>query len=105
MRPRDENHGDQAVIAAPGIDSFREFVLFAQNGIRLLDAAGNLIKTAEQEIQTGMARLIMRIRAKRATTIGPSDSSTAYSEYLPSIRFLIPPSTEILQPHTASLYQ
>ncbi|MBC8541986.1 multicopper oxidase domain-containing protein [Bianquea renquensis] len=48
MRPRDENHGDQAVIAAPGIDSFREFVLFAQNGIRLLDAAGNLIKTAEQ---------------------------------------------------------
>lgn len=37
---------EQAVIAAPGIESFREFVVFIQNGIRLLDAEGNLIQTA-----------------------------------------------------------
>lgn len=37
---------EQAVITAPGIESFREYVLFIQNGIRLLDAQGNLIQTA-----------------------------------------------------------
>ena len=37
---------EQAVITAPGIESFREYVLFIQNGIRLLDAEGNLIQTA-----------------------------------------------------------
>ena len=37
---------EQAVITAPGIESFREYVLFIQNGIRLLDADGNLIQTA-----------------------------------------------------------
>ncbi len=40
---------EQAVITAPGIDSFREYVLFIQNGIRLLDVQGNLIQTASQE--------------------------------------------------------
>lgn len=40
---------EQAVITAPGIDSFREFVVFIQNGIRLLDAEGELIKTAQGE--------------------------------------------------------
>ena len=34
------------MITAPGIESFREYVLFIQNGIRLLDADGNLIQTA-----------------------------------------------------------
>lgn len=38
---------EQAVITAPGIDSFREFVVFIQNGIRLLDAEGELIKTTQ----------------------------------------------------------
>ncbi|MGN0547129.1 MAG: multicopper oxidase domain-containing protein [Acutalibacteraceae bacterium] len=47
-RPIEENHGEQAVISAPGVETFREFVLFAQNGIRLLDKDGILIKTAEE---------------------------------------------------------
>lgn len=38
-------YSEQAVIMAPGIDAFREYVLFIQNGIRLLDKEGNLIKT------------------------------------------------------------
>lgn len=37
---------EQAVITAPGVESFREYVLFIQNGIRLLDVQGNLIQTA-----------------------------------------------------------
>ena len=37
---------EQAVITVPGTESFREYVLFIQNGIRLLDAQGNLIQTA-----------------------------------------------------------
>ncbi|MGN0106331.1 MAG: multicopper oxidase domain-containing protein [Hominilimicola sp.] len=41
------NHGEQAVTTAPGQEKFREFVLFEQNGIRLLDKNGNLIKTTE----------------------------------------------------------
>lgn len=39
-------HEEQAVIAAPGEESFREYVLFIQNGIRLLDADGMLAQTA-----------------------------------------------------------
>lgn len=39
---------EQAVITAPGIESFREYVLFIQNGIRLLDAQGKLIETASE---------------------------------------------------------
>ena len=37
---------EQAVITAPGTQTFREYVLFIQNGIRLLDAQGNLVQTA-----------------------------------------------------------
>ena len=37
---------EQTVIAAPGTETFREYVLFIQNGIRLLDAQGNLVRTA-----------------------------------------------------------
>lgn len=37
---------EQAVIMAPGTETFREYVLFIQNGIRLLDAQGNLVQTA-----------------------------------------------------------
>ena len=39
---------EQAVITAPGMETFREYVLFIQNGIRLLDADGNLVQTARQ---------------------------------------------------------
>lgn len=50
---RKESFSEQAVITAPGVKSFREFVLFAHNGIRLLDKDGNLIKTSEQGEDTG----------------------------------------------------
>lgn len=43
---RKDPYAEQAVITAPGVESFREFVLFIQNGIRLLDSEGNLIQTA-----------------------------------------------------------
>lgn len=39
-------YAEQAVIAAPGIETFREFVVFIQNGIRLLDKEGHVIQTA-----------------------------------------------------------
>ena len=51
--PVEENHKEEAVIAAPGVETFREFVLFAHNGIRLLDKDGNLIKTTEQGGEMG----------------------------------------------------
>ena len=35
-----------AIIEPPGVESFREYVLFIQKGIRLLDVKGNLIQTA-----------------------------------------------------------
>lgn len=44
---------EQAVITAPGIQSFREFVLFIQNGVRLLDKEGKLIKTTEAHTGDG----------------------------------------------------
>ncbi|MDF2685027.1 MAG: copper oxidase [Clostridia bacterium] len=49
----DDNHDEQSVITAPGIENFREFVLFIQNGIRLLDKKGNLIKTTEAHEDNG----------------------------------------------------
>ncbi len=51
--PVEENHLEQTVIAAPGVETFREFVLFAHNGIRLLDKDGQLIKTAEEDGEGG----------------------------------------------------
>lgn len=44
-----DSFAEQAVITAPGAESFREYVLFIQNGIRLLDVKGNLIQTAAGE--------------------------------------------------------
>ena len=43
------DYKEQAVITTPAKESFREFVLFIQNGIRLLDKDGQLIKTASGE--------------------------------------------------------
>lgn len=48
-----ENYREEAVVTAPGVETFREFVLFAHNGIRLLDKDGVLIKTTEQDIEDG----------------------------------------------------
>ena len=49
----EEDYREEAVIAAPGTETFREFVLFAHSGIRLLDKDGNLIKTTEQGMEPG----------------------------------------------------
>lgn len=38
---------EDAVICAPGVENFRECVLMIQNGIRMLDWEGNLVKTTE----------------------------------------------------------
>lgn len=48
---RDGTYEEQAVIIAPGADAFRECVVFIQNGIRLLDRDGQLIKTAREEAE------------------------------------------------------
>lgn len=40
---------EQAVVTAPGMENFREYVLFIQNGIRLLDKDGEVIKTGSGE--------------------------------------------------------
>ena len=53
IRPVNENYNEEAVITAPGVDTFREFVLFAHNGIRLLDKNGEIIKTTEQDLEDG----------------------------------------------------
>ena len=50
IRSVSENYKDEAIIIAPGVENFREFVLFAHNGIRLLDKNGVLIKTTEQDL-------------------------------------------------------
>ncbi|MGM9640982.1 MAG: multicopper oxidase domain-containing protein [Faecousia sp.] len=54
FRVRDGNHDEQVVITAPGVEAFREFVLFAHNGIRLLDKEGALIKTTAAEEHGGV---------------------------------------------------
>lgn len=41
------NYEEQVAVTAPGVESYREFVVFIQNGIRLLDCEGELIKTTE----------------------------------------------------------
>lgn len=49
-----EMYGEQAVITAPGVDSFREYVVFIQNGIRMLDCDGKIVKTIPQEDGEGI---------------------------------------------------
>ena len=49
----EEDCREEAVIAAPGTETFRGFVLFAHSGNRLLDKDGNLIKTTEQGMEPG----------------------------------------------------
>ena len=53
IRQTDENYNESVVIAASGTETFREFVLFAHNGIRLLDKNNKLIKTTEQDMTGG----------------------------------------------------
>lgn len=42
-------HEEEAVITAPGTATFRECVLLIQNGIRMLDEDGELVKTASDD--------------------------------------------------------
>ena len=49
----EKSYEEQSVITAPGVKPFREFILFAHNGIRMLDKDGNLIKTTEQGEESG----------------------------------------------------
>ena len=49
---RDGTYEEQAVIIPPGEETFRECVVFIQNGIRLLDREGNLIRTAREDQET-----------------------------------------------------
>ena len=42
-------HEEEAVITAPGTESFRECVVMIQNGIRMLDADGRLVKTIRED--------------------------------------------------------
>ena len=42
-------HDEQAVITAPGSETFRECVVMIQNGIRMLDQEGALVKTPSGE--------------------------------------------------------
>lgn len=42
-------HEEEAVITAPGVESFRECVLMIQNGIRMLDCKGELVKTIAED--------------------------------------------------------
>lgn len=42
-------HEEEVVITAPGTESFRECVVMIQNGIRMLDREGILVKTATGE--------------------------------------------------------
>ncbi|MGN1179990.1 MAG: multicopper oxidase domain-containing protein [Suilimivivens sp.] len=48
------DYKEQVVVTAPSQESFREFVLFIQNGIRLLDKNGELIKTVSDEDGEGV---------------------------------------------------
>ena len=45
-------HEEEAVITAPGMESFRECVVMIQNGIRMLDSNGELVKTASEYAET-----------------------------------------------------
>lgn len=42
-------YDEEAVIVAPGVESFRECVVMIQNGIRMFDCDGELVKTAAGE--------------------------------------------------------
>lgn len=42
-------YDEEAVITAPGVESFRECVVMIQNGIRMLDCNGELVKTIQEE--------------------------------------------------------
>lgn len=46
-------HEEEAVISAPGQEPFRECVVLIQNGIRMLDQDGQIVKTADMGMEDG----------------------------------------------------
>lgn len=90
----EQNHEVQSIITAPGAATFREFVLFAHNGIRMLDKAGNLIKTTEEgEPHGAHGEVDHEDTGKRASITAPNGSLTAFRgcRWLPN--YLIPRCT------------
>lgn len=47
-------YDEEAVISAPGIESFREYIVMIQNGIRMLDLNGELVKTIQEDEAEGI---------------------------------------------------
>lgn len=47
--PTKAMHEEEAVITAPGVETFRECVVMIQNGIRMLDKDGKLVQTTVSE--------------------------------------------------------
>lgn len=47
-------YDEEAVICAPGIESFRECIVMIQNGIRMLDVNGELVKTIQEDEAEGI---------------------------------------------------
>ena len=92
----EEDCREEAVIAAPGTETFREFVLFAHSGIRLLDKDGNLIKTTEQGMEPGEEggheAPDYEDTGERATTTAQSGSSTVCKGLPSSTRCSTPTS-------------
>ena len=75
--PVEENYEQQAVIVAPGTDTFREFVLFAHNGIRMLDREGSWFRPHKRVVtKVDMAVWIMRIPGRRGIITALNGSST-----------------------------
>ena len=66
LAPVEKNHEVQSVIAAPGMEPFREFVLFAHNGIRMLEEREIWSRPRKRESFMALTvRWTMRIRGKR----------------------------------------
>ena len=72
-------HQEQVVVSAGKNEKFREFVLFMQNGIRLVDEKGNLIQTAvgeeepEEPVEHGESKISTENTLKDELAIEPVD--------------------------------
>ena len=64
-------YDEQAVITAPGTETFREFVVLIQNGIRMLDAQGQLVKQRKK-----LSQQMQRIQGKKDIITVPNGSKT-----------------------------
>ncbi|MGM9532210.1 MAG: hypothetical protein ACI3VO_10220, partial [Intestinibacter sp.] len=70
------DYQEQVLVSTGKNDKFREFVLFMQNGIRLVDEKGNLIKTTveeEEPIEHGESEISTENTLKDELAIEPVD--------------------------------